>query len=371
MTIGQWEVSTPRMVARVTGSHVRQMPQHQPSVTVVVPCYNYARFLGAAVHSALDQKGVTIGVIIVDDESTDESLKVAARLAGEDARVRIIAHSRNTGPVASFNDGLAASDGEYLIRLDADDLLTPGSVARATALAEQYPQVGMVYGHPLHFSSQSLPHHRDRATRWDVFSGTSWLEMRCQLGVNCITSPEVVMRTDVVDRVGGQRELAHTHDMEMWFRLARDSDVGWIGGCDQAWHREHSDSRSARQVDVMTDFHERAQAFEMLFRDEQGDSTENARLLAVARSALANEALARASSAYAKGRGGTPETDAYVAFARSLGVDLDDLCYMDVFRKAERLGPKLARLSPYLITAAARYRLSRELGKPRWRSRGI
>lgn len=179
------------------------------------------------------------------------------------------------------------------------------------------------------------------------------------------------MRKSIVDLVGGQRALAHTHDMEMWFRLARASDVGWVAGSDQAWHREHPDSRSARQVDVMTDLHQRAQAFEMLFTDGRGDPRDNARLLGLALSALANEAMARASSAYAKGRGGTPETDRYLEFADNLGINLTGLPFTGVVREALRLGPRRSRVSPHLIVQAAGYRISQEMGRPRWRSKGM
>ena len=179
------------------------------------------------------------------------------------------------------------------------------------------------------------------------------------------------MRASVVERVGGQRALAHTHDMEMWFRLARDSDVGWVGGSDQALHRDHPNSLSATRVGVMTDLHERADAFRTLFDDGMGDVAENARLLHVARMALANEALARTASAYAKGRGATPETDEYLGFARDLGVDFRELPAAAPYARADRLGPARSRRSPYLIAWAALYRLTRELGEPVRRSRGI
>ena len=77
------------------------------TVTVVIPCYNYERYLGEAVESSLSQKGIKVNVIIVDDKSTDGSLAVARRLATEDSRISIIAHQDNAGPVQTFNDGLA------------------------------------------------------------------------------------------------------------------------------------------------------------------------------------------------------------------------------------------------------------------------
>ena len=351
-----------------SGRALPQTPHRVPLVSVVIPTYNYARYLRAAVSSALAQDGVRTEVIIVDDASTDESAQVAEGLAGADARVRLIRRRVNGGPVATFNDGLAAATGEYLVRLDADDLLTPGSLARATAVAEAYPDVGFVYGHPVHFDGQPPRRHRGTATSWTVWPGRDWLELRCRLGVNCITSPEVLMRMSLVRRVGGQRDLAHTHDMEMWFRLAWHADVAWIAGADQAWHREHQDSLSAREVDVLTDLRERAAAFDLLFAGESG--VQAAALAALSRSALANEAVARASQAYSAGHGDETETNRLMDFVTGLDVDTASIPHLPVLRRAQRLGPR-AVWSPYLFLRAVLYRGTRELRSVRWRSTGL
>ena len=110
----------------------------RPTVTVVIPCYNYARYLPQAVASALSQSGVAMDVVIVDDASTDDSLAVARRMSEENGRVRVIGHSTNKGPVQTFNDGLALATGEFLVRLDADDLLTAGSLVRSAAVMRHY-----------------------------------------------------------------------------------------------------------------------------------------------------------------------------------------------------------------------------------------
>ncbi|GIT79647.1 glycosyl transferase [Leifsonia sp. LS1] len=350
--------------------HAPMAATGEPTVTVVIPCYNYALYLPEAVASALSQEGVRVDVVVVDDASTDESFAVARGLARFDARVRVFAHAENQGAVATFNDGLAEATGEYIVRLDADDLLTPGSLARSVALGEAFPAVGLIYGHPVHFSGVVPSGHRDRVKAWDVWRGGDWLADRCRRGVNCITSPEVVLRRSVVDEVGGQRPLAHTHDMEMWFRVARASDVGWVAGVDQAWHREHDGSLS-RSNDVLSDLHERALAFEVLFSDGMGDEAENQRLLSIAERALADEALARAASAYAKGRGGSAETEAYLEFAAARGVDVDRLPHARTVAHAERVGPARARFSPTVVARAGLFRASREFGRFAWRARGV
>ena len=351
---------------------VAQQAARLPRVSVIIANYNYGRYLAESVGSALSQAHADIQVVIVDDASTDDSLDVARRLAASDPRVRLIERAVNGGPVAAFNDGLGAADGDYLIRLDADDLLTPGSVARATALAEAFPAVGLVYGHPVHFSGEaSAVHSGLEASGWTVWSGTDWLELRCRLGHNCITSPEVLMRASVVDQVGGMRALAHTHDLEWWMRIARASDVGWIAGADQALHRVHDDSLSAREVDVIRDLHERADAFGTLFTDGRGDPAEDERMLGIARDALGNEALVRVTQAYAAGRGDSEETRELVDYVRELRGTVEGLPRSSALALAVRLGRQRARRSPRLIALAVAHRRDLARGRSRWLRTGV
>ena len=360
-----------RVVAEARGAQRPRSDRPAPTITVVIPCFNYARYLPTAVASALGQEDVSVDVVVVDDASTDESLAVARSLAAADPRVRVLAHETNAGPVATFNDGVAVATGDYLVRLDADDALTPGSLGRAAALAEAFPEVGLVYGRPLHFSGDELPPARAGVRGWTIWSGESWLRHRCAEGVNCITSPEVLMRTALVRQVGGQRDLAHTHDMEMWMRLARAADVGWIDGPDQAWHREHPASLSAREVDVLTDLRERAEAFTTLFTDDMGNPERNARLLGLARTSLAKEAVARVCQAYAKGWGGDDTTDSYLTFARGQVENLDDVPGAWRLRASMRAGPRRARRVPWLLAAAVAYRVREELRSRLWPWTGL
>lgn len=235
------------------------------TVSVVIPCYNYARYLPDAVGSALSQSLVLVNVIVVDDASTDDSLRVARSLADQDGRVAVLANHQNLGPVGTFNRGLAQATGEFVVRLDADDLLTPGSLSRAVALMQEHPSVGLVYGHPIHFTGDAPPPARSDVDGWLIWKGLDWLEARCADGTNVITSPEVVMRRGVVDVVGGQRPLKHTHDMEMWLRIAAHADVAYILGADQAWHREHPSSLSRGAEDPFVILSELRAAFEVLF----------------------------------------------------------------------------------------------------------
>jgi lipopolysaccharide exporter len=270
-------------------SPVRDRPG--ATVSVVIPCFNYARYLPEAVNSVLSQDGVEVDVIIVDDASTDESAAVAQALAQADPRVRVLVNATNSGAVTTFNRGLAEVTGEYIVRLDADDLLTPGSLRRSVAVLQQLPDVGLVYGYPIHFEGDTLRAARQTARSWTVWPGREWLATRCLDGTNTITAPEAVMRASVVDLVGGQRQLTHAHDMEMWLRMAAVSDVAYITGVDQAWHREHEGSLSTAEDSPIRELRTLRGVFEELFSGRAITIEGGAALHEDARRALASEAL--------------------------------------------------------------------------------
>lgn len=291
-------------------------PSGRPLISVVIPCHNYRRYVSYAIDSVLSQRGVEVQVIVVDDASTDGSADAVAAIAAQDERVVLVRHTENLGAVRTFNDGLVHADGEYLVRLDADDLLTPGSLARAAALATAFPSVGLVYGHPLHFTD-TLPSARLHARRWLIWPGRQWLEGRCRSGVNVITSPEALMRRSVVDAVGGQRDLAHTHDMEMWMRIAAVSDIAFVAGADQAWHREHEGSLS-QEIDAgLGDIEDRRDAFETLFEWTAERLPDTARLRTLAARALADEAYRAVTHMHDRNRVDDDARDRYLAFAET------------------------------------------------------
>lgn len=107
-----------------------------PDISFIIASYNAAAFLEAAVHAALDQRGVSVEVLIVDDGSTDSSIALAATLAATDSRVRTFRTARNLGPGGARNVGLDAARGRWIAILDSDDLLHPDRGRRLLDEAE-------------------------------------------------------------------------------------------------------------------------------------------------------------------------------------------------------------------------------------------
>ena len=101
-------------------------------VDVVIPCYNYARFLEDCVGSVLSQEGVDVRALIIDDRSGDDTFEVGTNLIRRDSRVLFRRHSQNRGHIATYNEGLLEwVEAEYALLLSADDMLAPGALRRA------------------------------------------------------------------------------------------------------------------------------------------------------------------------------------------------------------------------------------------------
>lgn len=340
------------------------------TVSVIIPCYNYGRFLAEAVFSALEQDKVGVNVIIVDDASTDDSAAIALGIAAADERVTVIRHEVNEGPVQTFNDGLAVAGGEFLVRLDADDLLAPGALVRAAAVMRAFPSVGLVYGHPLHFAGRP-PVARTDATRWTIWPGREWLAERCRTGLNVITSLEVMMRRHVVDQVGGQRALAHTHDMEMWLRISAVSDVAYIHGADQAWHREHPASLSARRVDALRDLEERRDAFALLFDGNRLSIAGGEELHLLARVALACDAVELASRQFDRPLADIQLVQRLEAIARGLVAEVDTVPGWEGLRRRKAMGAGRASRHPSFFAERVVRGLFGRYRRLRWHRAGV
>jgi glycosyltransferase involved in cell wall biosynthesis len=109
-------------------------------VSIIIDNYNYGRFVGAAIESALAQTHPACEVIVVDDGSTDDSADVISRY-GRDVRVLL---KENGGQASAFNQGFAESSGAVVLFLDADDMLLPDAAARVMSVFGERPGVAKV-----------------------------------------------------------------------------------------------------------------------------------------------------------------------------------------------------------------------------------
>jgi Glycosyl transferase family 2 len=341
-------------------------------VDVVIPCYNYGHFLEACVQSVLEQEGVEVNVLVIDDGSTDRSVAVARALADRDSRVRVIALQKNVGMVPAVNHGIGEVTGEYFVKLDADDLLPPGSLKRSVELLERYPNVGFVYGRPRHFTGNVPPPVRRGRPRWIIWSGAEWFALRCRVGVNCISQPEVVIRSSALREIGGYNpHLPHTSDVEMWLRLSVTADVGRINGVDQGYYRVHPNSMQRTvNAGVMTDLIGRREAFVTTFALAGERLSGAAELEATVRRTLAAEALDRACRSYDRDKIDSQLEDKLVDFAITTCPAAASLPEWSGLQKRRKRGRK-SRWTPRSLLAAAIRRSRWEIARLRWVRTGV
>ena len=345
------------------------------SVDVVIPCYKYGSVLPVAVRSVLDQPGVDVRVLVIDDASGDGSADAARALAEADSRVTVWEHPENRGHIATYNEGLLEwAEADYCALLSADDALTPGALGRAARLMDAHPEVGFVYGRPLHWDgSDPLPPARTAERGWTVYNGFTWLRRRFALGEGCITSPEVVVRTELQRKLGGyDPELKHTGDIEMWMRFALHADVGYLKGVDQAYYRVHAASMSRAYYAVqVADLRQRLAAFSSTVQRAEGILPDRDDLDRRVRRVLAADALRRAGRSYDKGNSETDPIEELIEFARETYPAAELLPEWKTLRLRQRLGARRARtLAPLVLTAPAR-RLRQHYRSARWAKTGV
>jgi hypothetical protein len=346
-----------------------------PSVSVVIPCYNYGRYLRECVGSVTrDQPGIEVEVIIVDDKSADDSLAIALSIAELDRRVRVITHDENKGHIATYNEGLSEATGEFVLLISADDLVTPGALTRAAELLVAQPSVGLVYGNAIHFNGR-LPPSRSQRKEWIIWSGVDWLRGRCQSGYNVIASCEAVMRTSVLRAIGGHRaDLPHTSDFEMWLRTAAVSDIGFLAGVDQAYYRHHGvnmnkvNFHSGTACGQLIDLEQRWRSFEAVFAGVGSALEDGTSLLQTARRTLSRQALGSINYAYARGFRDFPVGE-FEALARRIDSDADSSSAGQALTRRKRVGMMSLPLHPLWAASALAWRTEAMLA--RWRHQRI
>lgn len=143
-----------------------------PLVSIIIPCYNKAQYLGETLESVEAQTHSNIEVIVVDDDSPDNTKEVASHYRQRMDNLQYI-HQLNQGPSAARNNGIKASHGVYVMALDADDKLAPTYVEKCAKHLHDHPEVKLVYSKADMFGQYNKP--------WDLpeysYSELLWQNM--------------------------------------------------------------------------------------------------------------------------------------------------------------------------------------------------
>jgi len=189
----------------------------KPQVSVVMGVFNGADGVRESVLSALEQDGVSLEVIVVDDGSTDDTASLLLDLAKTEPRLSVLRQS-NGGLTTALVRGCAAARGAYIARLDCGDRCLPGRLARELEIASESPGAALI-------SCATRFIGPEGEVLYEVVqSAREAAEGLLQLDVNLVRGPShhgsVLFPRSLYERVGGYRtQFYFAQDLDLWLRL--------------------------------------------------------------------------------------------------------------------------------------------------------
>ena len=184
------------------------------AVSVLLPVYNASRYVGGAVESVLRQTHREFEFLILDDGSRDDSLAQLRRFERRDSRVQVVSRP-NTGIVGALNELVALAKGEWLFRMDADDLARPERFERQLAYLDANPDCVALGSRALFMDPDGSP----LVEFIDCFDHAD-IERTLMRPAIGILHPTVAMSRRAVLAVGGYRaDYPHVEDLDLFLRL--------------------------------------------------------------------------------------------------------------------------------------------------------
>ena len=188
-----------------------------PRISVILPAYNAETCLQEAIDSILGQTFRDFELIVINDCSRDGTESVI--LSFRDPRLVYVKNEKNLGIAATLNRGLALAKGQYIARMDADDISLPRRLEKQTAYLDAHPDIAV-----LGTNVETFDEKGPLRTGW---SATDPKQMNVDLFFSCgLAHPSVMMRKSVIDALGGyDPAFEGLEDYELWCRVSKNHGV--------------------------------------------------------------------------------------------------------------------------------------------------
>jgi len=193
-----------------------------PKVSVVMSVYNNGRYLAEAVDSVLSQSFDDFEFIIIDDCSTDGASETLEKYASQDSRIVLVKNETNIGLTKSLNKTLKIAKGEYIARMDGDDICLPDRFKKQVEYLDRNPDIALVFADIFLIDKNS----KDICMR---YRPKSIKKMLLNLEIcNYFPHPAVMLRGTAISALGGYNESCRTgQDQNLWIRMR---DAGYLFG---------------------------------------------------------------------------------------------------------------------------------------------
>jgi len=223
-----------------------------PRVSVVLSTHNDAPYLPLALESLFQQTFEDFECIIIDDASTDETAEILERYA--DPRIRLVRHESRQGLTHSLIEAVALCRGEYLARMDGDDLALPTRFAQQVAFLDNHPDIGLVGTGFMYIDGQN-----NLLGAEPVYTTDEQIRSRL-LTHNCFGHGTVMLRRSVLNDTGGyDPTYRYAQDYDLWLRIAERCGVANLPDRLYCW-RQTGNGISAEHTAEQQAFAERAKA---------------------------------------------------------------------------------------------------------------
>lgn len=215
-----------------------------PRVSWLLPVFNGEAFLREALDSILAQDFADFEVVVVNDGSTDGTRSILAEYEARDPRIQVI-DKANGGIVSALNAGLTRCVGEYIARMDADDIAMPHRLSLQVAYLDAHPRCVLVGGRAVTLGGNGAPMGRT----------TGGSHCRTDLAVfpprvAVAMHPLVTLRREVLLAIGGYRSLyPHAEDYDLFLRLSAHGTID-NPGHDMLVYRRHEGAISIRNMET-------------------------------------------------------------------------------------------------------------------------
>lgn len=185
-----------------------------------MPCYDAERFLPAALDSLLGQTFGDLEILAIDDGSGDRTPDILERFAGREERVRVLRNETNEGVIRTLNRGVTEARGEFIARMDADDVAAPRRIERQVEVLAGRPEIVLVGTGVELIDGEDAHRLRPRPLRCLTPAGARF----AALFAMPVAHPTVLARTAVMRAYpyGGTPDSLHTEDYEMFARMLAD-----------------------------------------------------------------------------------------------------------------------------------------------------
>ena len=201
------------------------MMSKSPFVSVIMPVYNCAQYLREAIESILNQTFQDFEFIIINDGSTDNTPEILREYANKDSRIRVI-NQPNSGIVTALNRGLKEAKGEWIFRMDGDDVALRHRFKTQIKTIENNTSLVLLGGWCQQVNSEGFPLKINKYP-----SEHAKLLNRLEMGLSFFPHSSACFHRDTVMKLGGYRErFLHAEDVDLWLRLSNVGEVSCYPG---------------------------------------------------------------------------------------------------------------------------------------------